>query len=261
MGRDASDDLLGGGDDLLQPNAPTSTAAVVGIEQPFHGTGSAVDWAVTTTIVIAIAMAVGALASLVLERRPSRSQMLGVARLLGLFACPLFLFPVSNFATFETSKRVEFCATCHSAMDPYVNDMRSRDSRTLAARHFANRYIQDDQCFACHANYGLFGEAKAKVRGLRHLYYWISGAQTALGAEQIRHYGPYQNSLCLTCHAGSKRFLEAKNGVHRDIAQELATTDPATGKPVRACLQCHGPAHVSLEQWKLRGASAPVIDE
>lgn len=261
MAADGADDLLGSDGDLIAPPATAPGTAGVGIEQPFHGRGSAVDWAVSTTTVLALAMIAAALASLVLGRRESRSATLGMVRLLGLFACPLFLFPIGNFATFETSKRVEFCATCHSAMDPYVNDMRSPESRTLAARHFANRYIQDDQCFACHADYGLFGEAKAKLRGLRHVYYWLARTPQALGQEQIHHYGPYQNTQCLTCHAGSKRFLEAKNGVHRDVAAELTARDPATGKPVRACLQCHGPAHVSLEQWKLRGAAAPVLDE
>jgi trimethylamine-N-oxide reductase (cytochrome c), cytochrome c-type subunit TorC len=261
MAADGGDDLLGGGDDLIAPAAGGPHAAVAGIEQPFHGGGTAVDWAVRTTTVLALAMIAAALASLVLGRRERRSSVLGVVRILGLFACPLFLFPLGNFATFETSKRVEFCETCHTAMDPYVQDMRSPESRTLAARHFANRYIQNDQCFACHADYGLFGEAKAKVRGLRHVYYWITDTPEARGEEQIHHYGPYQNSLCLTCHAGSKRFLEAKNGVHRDVAGELAARDPATGKPVRACLQCHGPAHPTLAQWKVRGTAAPVTDE
>jgi nitrate/TMAO reductase-like tetraheme cytochrome c subunit len=256
-----SDDLLATGDDLLSSSAPASGATVASIEQPFHGTGSVVDWAVSTTTVLAIAMIAAALLSLVLARRGSRSSLLGIVRLLGLFVCPLFLLPIGNFATFETSKRVEFCHSCHSAMDPYVADMQSQNSRTLAARHFVNRYIQNDQCYACHADYGVFGAAKAKLRGLRHLYYWVSGAPTALGNEQITHYGPYKNSLCLTCHAGSKRFLEAKNGVHRDIAGELTTSDPATGAPARACLQCHGPAHVTLAQWTLRGASAPTVDE
>ncbi len=257
---DGSDDLLAG-DDLLPAGGPAPGTPVASIEQPFHGRGSAVDWAVSTTTVLAIAMIVAALVSLVLQRRGVRSPLLGAVRLIGLFVCPLVLFPIGNFATFETSKRVEFCHSCHTAMDPYVADMESPQSRTLAARHFVNRYIQDDQCYACHADYGLFGAAKAKVRGLRHLYYWIEGAPTALGDEQIAHYGPYKNSLCLTCHAGSKRFLEVKNGVHRDVARELATTDPATGKPARACLQCHGPAHVTLAQWKLRGTSAPTVDE
>jgi len=261
MAANGSDDLLDADNDVLAPVTAGAGVPSVGIEQPFHGTGSAVDWAVSTTTVLAIAMIAAALASLVLGRRESRSPVLGMVRLLGLFACPLFLFPIGNFATFETSKRVEFCATCHSAMDPYVNDMRSPESRTLAARHFANRYIQNDQCFACHADYGLFGEAKAKIRGLRHVYYWLSRTPQALGTEQISHFGPYQNTPCLTCHAGSKRFLEAKHGVHRDVAADLTARDPTTGKPVRACLQCHGPAHVTLEQWKLRGANAPVMDE
>jgi cytochrome c nitrite reductase small subunit len=234
---------------------------VLSLEQPFHGRGSAVDWAISTTTVLAVTMMAAALVSLVFVRRRSRPPLLGAACLLGLFVSPLFLFPIANFATFETSKQVEFCQSCHVAMDPYVIDMRNPDSHTLAAKHFVNRYIQDDQCFACHADYGLFGAAKAKIRGLRHLYYWMSGAPTALGDTQIVHYGPYQNSLCLTCHAGSKRFLESKNGVHRDIARELTTSDSTTGKSDRPCLQCHGPAHVTLAQWKARGSSAPKVEE
>jgi trimethylamine-N-oxide reductase (cytochrome c), cytochrome c-type subunit TorC len=198
-----------------------------------------------------------ALLTWVLERRNSRSPLLGFLRLLGLCALPLFILPVGNFATFEGSKRVEFCQSCHTAMDPYVVDMKSDQSNTLAALHYKNRYIQEDECYQCHADYGVFGAARAKLRGLKHLQRWLTGTATASGEQQIHHYGPYSNDLCLTCHAGSKRFLEAKEGVHRDVASELTAQDPATGAPMTPCLQCHGPAHLSLAEWKARAERAP----
>jgi hypothetical protein len=139
-------------------------------------------------------------------------------------------------------------------MDPYVTDMRNPDSHTLAAIHYTNRYIQEAECFQCHADYGLFGAALAKANGLSHFYHWVRRSPTARGEAQIHAYVPYRNGLCLQCHAGSKRFLEVKAGVHRDMPDELVASDPRTGAPIRSCLECHKPAHLTLAEWKARQA-------
>jgi hypothetical protein len=120
--------------------------------------------------------------------------------------------------------------------------------------HFKNRYIQEEECYHCHADYGVFGAARAKLRGLQHLQKWIARSASARGEEQIAAYQPYDNHLCLTCHAGSRKFLESKQGLHRDIAAELVARDARTGAPVTPCLQCHGPAHLSLAEWKRKQA-------
>jgi nitrate/TMAO reductase-like tetraheme cytochrome c subunit len=245
-------DLLGSDSGGTTPHPSTGLS----IERPFPRNGGAADWAASITVVLAAAIILVALVTVVLERRRPRAPALGFLRLLGLGALPLFLLPIGNFATFEGSKSVEFCHSCHSAMDPYVTDMWDPESPTLAAIHYRNRYIPQDECFQCHADYGIFGAAKAKANGLNHLYYWVTDSPTARGERQIRHYGPYRNELCLNCHAGSRRFLDAKDGVHRDMPDELVTKNARTGAPVRSCLECHKPAHRSLEEWKARRASA-----
>ena len=42
-------------------------------------------------------------------------------------------------------------------------------SDTLAARHFKNHWIPEDQCYECHSDYGLSGDMEAKMEGFRHL--------------------------------------------------------------------------------------------
>ena len=43
--------------------------------------------------------------------------------------------------------------------------------RLAAGQHYQNNRIpRDKACFTCHTDYTLFGDAKAKLRGLRHVY-------------------------------------------------------------------------------------------
>ena len=128
--------------------------------------------------------------------------------------------------------------------------------RELAAKHYKNRFIQQEQCYTCHADYGVFGTMSAKFTGLFHLYHWLTSSQTALGLAQIHLYHPYQNTWCLHCHAGSKRFLEADGGTHLGLADQLVSVDPKTGAPRMSCLTCHGPIHPTVEQWKARKVAA-----
>jgi cytochrome c-type protein NapC len=134
-------------------------------------------------------------------------------------------------------------------MDLYVSDMKDRGSTTLAAIHYTKRQIQTDECYSCHADYGVWGTAEAKGRGLIHLYHWFTSSATARGEEQIKLYGSYQNSLCLYCHAGSQSFLESGRQVHRKFADALLEKK-ADGAPVMACGKCHGPAHPKLADKK-----------
>jgi hypothetical protein len=54
-------------------------------------------------------------------------------------------------------------------MLPMVNDMQNAASNTLAARHFKNHWIPQNQCYECHSDYGLNGNLEAKMEGYRHL--------------------------------------------------------------------------------------------
>lgn len=223
---------------------------VTSIEVPFHGKGSAVDWAEWIATGLAVAIPVVIVLSHVLNR--SMVFLANILRFAGLFALPLGMWVIGSYATFEGAKSVEFCHSCHEPMNMYVSDMEDPASDNLAAIHYKNRFMQDDNCFTCHADYGLFGGLEAKMTGLYHLYFWLTKSPTGTGEAQIHLYHPYQNTWCLHCHAGSQRFLKADDGTHVDLGDALLAKDPKTGAPQTSCLDCHGPAHPSLKEWKAK---------
>ena len=142
---------------------------------------------------------------------------------------PLVVLLFGTGVSFETSKTVEFCSSCH-VMESRVRDMKDPQSESLASLHYKNRYIREDQCFTCHTDYSLFGDEKAKMNGLRHVYANIFKEIK----EPIELYKPYNTSNCLHCHGESKKFLEAPT--HLAIMEDLRTGGTS-------CLDCHGPAH------------------
>lgn len=227
-------------------------AKTLTLEKPFEprdiGEWNAVDWAESITSILGTLILIIVIFTLIFGRRlplPVTKYL----RFVGLCALPIFLLLFGFFATFEGSKSVAFCASCHMSMGSYANDMKDRDSETLAALHYKNRYIQEAQCYSCHINYGVFGTMQGKLTGLKHFYYWATNSPTARGEKQIKLYEVYQNDLCLRCHAGSSIFLKADKEVHIDIAEGLLGKDE-DGEPMIHCLDCHGPVHPSLSSKK-----------
>jgi hypothetical protein len=76
----------------------------------------------------------------------------------------------------------------------------------------------------------MFGDAKAKLRGLRHVYVYYSGNIP----EKIQLYEPYNNRECLHCHAGARSFEESD--LHKEVRADL-------GSNTTSCLECHDAAH------------------
>ena len=150
-----------------------------------------------------------------------------------LFFCLLVLPGIALTGTItsvmEETKTVKSCGSCH-VMQPFVNDMIKGESRTLAARHYQNRWIPQDQCYTCHSTYGLHGSFVAKSTAIRHWLLYVTGTW----GDPIQHNGPYPNANCLACHANAQRF--ANGASHRALAADLATNRVS-------CLQCHGPPH------------------
>jgi len=150
-----------------------------------------------------------------------------------LFFCLLVLPGTALIGTItsvrEETKTVDGCSSCH-VMQPFVNDMRNPESRTLAARHYQNRWIPHDQCYTCHSTYGLHGSFVAKTAAIRHWLLYVTGTWS----DPIRHNGPYPNANCLTCHADMPRF--ANGASHRALAADLTTNRVI-------CIQCHGSPH------------------
>lgn len=160
---------------------------------------------------------------------PAPWAVLGV----GIGILPLILISFGAVLAVSRSKKVEFCASCHTPMQVYVNDMLDPSSASLAAVHYKNRYIPSDQCYVCHTSPGLTGAVQAKTQGIVDLYKYYTGTFHVPLAMR----NPYRNSYCLKCHAEAAKFLVTID--HRRNQAALFS-----GK--RACMDCHGeaaPAH------------------
>jgi cytochrome c nitrite reductase small subunit len=154
----------------------------------------------------------------------------------GLLICGVAIIPMltSGFGTvlvFERAEHVDFCLSCHLTMKSFVDDMRNPKSTSLAAIHFKNRYIADDQCYECHTSYGVFGTVQAKESGIIDVYRYYTRTYHL----PIKLREPYPNTDCLKCHIGSLKW-EAD---HADYKDALFSGE-------MMCMQCHGtdtPAH------------------
>lgn len=149
----------------------------------------------------------------------------------GVVAFPLLISGIGTILVFERAERVEFCASCHLTMKSFVDDMKDPKSNSLAALHFKNRYIPDNQCYECHTAYGLFGTVEAKKEGIHDVYAYYT--RTFHLPIKLRH--PYPSNDCLKCHAASAKWI----ALHEDYKDALFSGEAT-------CMQCHAgsnPAH------------------
>lgn len=156
------------------------------------------------------------------------------ASMWGLLLVAVGLVPIMvAFMTFahglEASATVSSCGSCH-VMTPFVRDLQDVKSDTLAATHFKNRYIRENQCYTCHSDYGLGGTLRAKLGGLRHVWYYTTGTYHL----PIKIAAPYPNVRCLGCHGESQKFLNSET-------KKPIMADLMSGKT--SCLECHAPVH------------------
>ena len=152
------------------------------------------------------------------------------------FGICLFPMPVMFLSTavgLEQSKNVEFCMSCH-VMQPFISDLKDPASKTLAALHYKNRYIQREHCYRCHTDYGILGTMEAKKTGLGHIWKAATGSYTL----PIKMSKPYDFAICLDCHAESVKF-------NNEAAHEGVVQETASGKG--NCLDCHDSPHPAPE--------------
>src|SRR5262245_57476924 len=175
-----------------------------------------------------IAIAVLILVEFVFREKLSRGAYY-LMLLIGLFLLPSLTLLNATSLLFEETEKVSSCASCHT-MTPFVNDMKNPQSTTLVAKHFANKWIADHQCYTCHTSYGLHGTFEAKMDGMRHWWRYVTGTWE----EPIRYKGAYPNANCLACHGGTPKF--AGQAIHQAQAEDLAADRIG-------CFTCHGPLH------------------
>ena len=141
---------------------------------------------------------------------------------------------VANYHVFSGVKEVSSCSSCH-VMLPMVNDMTDPSSQTLAARHFSNKWIPEQQCYTCHTDYGLSGTLKAKMDGYRHLARYTTRTFT----EPIASPSTYNNDNCMQCHSDTRKFDSVSS--HIALSERIAES-------TLSCLSCHGSAHPTRAQ-------------
>jgi cytochrome c-type protein NapC len=180
------------------------------------------------TAVVLVAVALIALVAL----RPSLTAARGgrILAFLAFLVLPLLATAMGLSTHMEQSKTTEFCLSCH-VMEPYGRSLRVDDETWLPAQHYQNNRVpRDKACFTCHTDYTMFGDAKAKLRGLRHVYVNYLGEIP----EKIELYEKYNNRECLHCHAGARSFEESD--LHKEMRADL-------GSNATSCLECHDTAH------------------
>jgi cytochrome c nitrite reductase small subunit len=205
---------------------------VFGVPEPHGWIGTTSEWIRGVGIVFAI-FDLLLLAFVWRTLRQRGVTAVSKALLFGaILVIPVVVVFLATAHGMEESMTVEACGACH-VMESHVADLRNPKSDSLAAVHYKNRYIQEDQCYTCHSDYGMFGTMSAKLEGLGHVYYNVTG--TYPKPIKIRH--PYSNVRCLSCHGGAQNFLA------KHEKDELANL--MSGKD--SCIDCHGPAHKAEE--------------
>jgi nitrate/TMAO reductase-like tetraheme cytochrome c subunit len=162
-----------------------------------------------------------------------------IVLLLGIGVLPLATAMTGNLSGYEATKQRGFCGSCH-VMTPYKNDSEDPHSTTLAARHARNALFGEENCYACHADYGMFGTVTTKLGGLRHVYeYTLHYHQMSLeeARAKIHIRKPFQNSTCMHCHS-------TQNPAWNAVKEHASILEPVRNGTVSCASEgCHGPAH------------------
>lgn len=147
-----------------------------------------------------------------------------------LVLLPVLVIFMGNIVGLQHAKKVEFCQSCHLTMAHFIKDMQDPGNQTLAALHYRHRWSPDDQCYACHTSYGLFGDIQAKRKGVADFFKYYTRTYDF----PVRMHSPYKNADCLKCHERTPKFVDSET--HSQILPEIRQGD-------LRCIDCHGPAH------------------
>ena len=166
--------------------------------------------------------------------RPSLTVAAGwkIVAFIGLFALPALCIVGGMNIHMLRSEQTRFCTSCH-AMVPYGRSLYVDNPNYIPAQHFQNHRVPADQaCYACHADYTIYGPLKDKLKGLTRIYIQFVGRPP----NPIRIPGGYDNRQCLHCHSGARNFEE--NAIHTAIMDSLKSNQ-------MSCLTagCHDTAH------------------
>lgn len=161
-----------------------------------------------------------------------------------LLVLPLICVGAGTAEHIEQSKKTEFCLSCH-IMEPYGRSLNVDDPAYLAASHYQNKRVpRDSACYTCHTDYVIYGDLRAKMRGLRHVYAQYIGTP----AKPVKLYSAYNNRECLHCHQDARSFEESP--MHMALRDDLVSN-------TMSCLTsgCHDTMHKveslgEVKMWK-----------
>lgn len=175
-----------------------------------------------------------------LLRRPPLGRPIKIVLLFAIGVLPIATAMTGNVAGYQATKSTEFCTgSCH-VMGPYGSDIEDPTSESLAARHSRNAAFGSESCYACHADYGMFGTVTTKIGGMRHVYEYLFHyrsmpiEQSLASIELVR---PFRNDACVRCHS-MQNPLWAKVGDHASTLEQVRA-----GELSCASGGCHGYAH------------------
>jgi nitrate/TMAO reductase-like tetraheme cytochrome c subunit len=175
-----------------------------------------------------------------LVARPPLVRATKLALLLGLGVFPIGAAFSGNVHGFEATKERSFCGSCHT-MALHAADSDDPKSRTLAAQHAHNKMFGSENCYSCHADYGMFGTIVTKAGGLRHVWTYLTeyrGKSVEDDKNEIRLLDPGQmNGNCMQCHS-------TEDTLWLDVPDHRASLDDTrAGRLGCASAGCHGLAH------------------
>jgi cytochrome c-type protein NapC len=186
-----------------------------------------------------------------LVRRPPLTRATKIALLFGIGLLPIATAGNGNVAGYHATKERQFCSSCH-VMTPYGDDAASPASESLASRHSRNEAFGEESCYACHANYGMFGTVATKLGGMRHVYEYVFNYRSMPTDEflsTIEILEPFPNSTCIRCHSTSNPGFR-RIGDHASSLAEVRA-----GAVSCASEGCHGPAHPFSKEARRRRAA------
>jgi cytochrome c nitrite reductase small subunit len=162
----------------------------------------------------------------------------GAAVLLSLAA-----FGFGGLLVLESSKRVEFCGSCH-VMAPLAASLEADDG-SLASTHFARGLVPNETaCYTCHSGYGIWGTFAAKKAGMRHMIHTLTGGYEL----PLALNGPFDIDSCLGCHLGASRFRAVEMHQSPEVQQALVSRE----------VGCTGACHPSAHPPSALGGGGPT---
>jgi NapC/NirT cytochrome c family, N-terminal region len=174
-----------------------------------------------------------------LVRRPALTTGVKVALLFGIGVLPVTTGLTGNVAGFQATKQTTFCGSCH-VMEPYRDDSLDRKSGSLASRHARNEAFGSENCYTCHADYGMFGTVSTKMGGMRHVYEYTFNYNSMPIEEflaTIEILKPFPNSTCMHCHS-------TLGPTWNEVGDHASTVDAVRAGTISCASEgCHGPAH------------------